>query len=92
MIVESVFLLIEGTFMKAITAFRNYIKRRAEITLTRVNYQLGVDEELTISITYRIKSKQKDQEVDIFRKARKRAQDTYEEHLLSRTNNGDELR
>ena len=75
--------------MKAVTAFRNYIKSRAEILQTRVKFNLGVDDELSVKITFKIKPKRENQEYDIFTKARKKAEKTYEECLLSRTDNGD---
>lgn len=75
--------------MKAVTAFRNYIKSRAEILQTRISYILDVDEELSIKITFKINPKKERQEYEIFLKARERAKKTYEECILSRTDNGD---
>lgn len=75
--------------MKAVTAFKNYIKSRAEILQTRVKYTLDVDEELSITITYKIKPKKENNEYNIFVKAREKAVKTYEECILSRTDNGD---
>ena len=77
--------------MKALTAFRNYIKSRAKILQTRVHYNLGVDNELSVIITYKIEPKSFSKEYDIFVKAREKAKETYEECILSRTDNGDIL-
>ena len=81
--------------MKAVTAFRNLLKRRGEILWTKVSYCLDAPgDELEIRIRFKIKLKKRydKKEVDVFREARAEAEKTYEERLLSRTDNGDELR
>lgn len=74
--------------MRAVTAFKNYIKTRAEILQTRVSYVLDVDGELSIKITFKISPKKENREYEIFIKAREKAEKTYEERLLSRADYG----
>lgn len=75
--------------MKAVTAYKNYLKTRAKILQERVSYLLGTDGELSITITYKIVPKRENKEYEIFREARRKAEETYEERLLSRGDNGD---
>lgn len=76
--IQYIFLLIRGVDVKAVTAFRNYLKTKSEILQTRVKYELGIEEELTISITYKIKPRKTGDEYNIFVKARRKAEETLE--------------